>query len=70
MTGIYDTIWEKITNVKWSKWPSPIAKSGIDIWNYKIDVPTSSHSILKIIATIEKFDRLVKRKIDTNIDVK
>lgn len=59
----YDSIGEKITNVKWSEGFSFIAEKGVDIWNYRIDVKTSSHSITSILEAVEKVDKLTKNKV-------
>lgn len=58
-----DTIAEKITNVKWIKWFNAISDLWVDIWEYRIDINTSYHSITKILETIEKVDRLVRYKL-------
>lgn len=59
-----DTIAESITNVKGIEWSSVIADLWVDIWKYKIDIDTSSHSINKILEAIEKVDKLVKKRVD------
>lgn len=59
-----DIIDEKITNVKWSEGFSFIAEKGVDIWKYRIDVKTSSHSISAIIEAIRNVERLEKYNIN------
>lgn len=54
-----DTIEKKITNVKWI-WYSPISEEWVDIWNYRIDVNTTSHSIIDVIKAIEGMDKIVR----------
>lgn len=58
------TVGEKVVNVKWSRWLSFIAEKGVDIWNYRIDVDTSSHSIEAILKAIEKVKVLTRRRVN------
>lgn len=59
-----DIIGKSIINVKWKKWFSFIADRWVDIWDYRIDIETSSHSISAIIEAIGKVERLVKVRTD------
>lgn len=53
-----DKVWEKIINVRWSAWISPIANLWEDLWNYEIILKKlSSHGITETVRYIEKLDR-------------
>lgn len=65
-----DKVWEKIINVRWDAWISPIANLWEDLWNYEIILKKlSSHSITDTISYIEKLDNNSEelKKVRVNI---